>query len=117
MNQAGVEFLAGTDTGDAYTVPGFELHKELEMLVEAGMTPRQALRAATTEPAKYFRKQDSMGAVRPGYNADIVLLTANPLEDIRNTRKIAGVVVNGKYLSKAELARMLSEAAARAATR
>jgi hypothetical protein len=116
MSKAGVEILAGTDTGDPYTVPGFELHKELELLVEAGMTSREALRAATTEPARYFRKQDSMGAVRPRYVADLVLLSANPLTDISNTRKIAGVVVNGKYLSPKKLHRMLNDAAARAAT-
>ncbi|MDQ6706274.1 MAG: amidohydrolase family protein [Acidobacteriota bacterium] len=114
MDRAGVPLLAGTDTGDPYTVPGFELHDELELLVRAGLTPLRALQTATLEPAKLLREEQSMGAVRAQYTADLVLLDANPLSDIRNTRKVAAVVVNGQYLSKSDLAGMLQSAAARA---
>ena len=95
--EAGVAILAGTDTGDPGTKPGLELHKELELLVGAGLTPAQALRTATTEPARFLHREQA----RP---ADLVLLDANPLEDIRNTRKIAGVFVRGRYVPKARLA-------------
>ncbi|MDQ2900466.1 MAG: amidohydrolase family protein [Acidobacteriota bacterium] len=114
MDRAGVPLLAGTDTGDPYTVPGFELHDELELLVKAGLSPLRALQTATIEPAKLIRKGQSMGAVRAQYAADLVLLDANPLADIRNTRKIAAVVVDGRYLSKSDIAGMLQNAAAKA---
>ena len=114
MDQAGVPLLAGTDSGDAYTVPGFDLHDELELLVKAGLTPLRALRTATVEPARLIRQEETLGVVRAQRFADLVLLDANPLTDIRNTRKIAAVVVNGQYLSKSDLAGMLQNAAARA---
>lgn len=95
MRRAGVGVLAGTDSG-RNSRPGEALHDELERLVAAGLSPAEALRAATLEPANYF-EDDSIGAIEPGKAADLVLLTANPLLDIRNTRKIAGVVLNGKY--------------------
>ncbi len=98
MNRAGVPILAGTDTGDSGTVPGVELHKELELLVDAGLTPAEALRAATLTPARLMRKDDTLGAIKPGAYADLVLLSANPLTDIRNLRKISAVMVSGKYL-------------------
>jgi imidazolonepropionase-like amidohydrolase len=97
-----VEVLAGTDTGDPGTVPGETLHDELEELVKAGFAPHQALRAATIAPAKFLEWES--GAVEKGMAADLLLLNANPLEDVRNTRKIAAVFVRGRYLSKARLA-------------
>jgi len=117
MDRAGVPLLAGTDTGDPYTVPGFELHDELELLVKAGLTPLRALQTATLEPAKLLRMDQSMGAVRANFTADLVLLDANPLSDIRNTRKVSAVVVDGRYLSKSDLAGMLQSAAANALKR
>jgi imidazolonepropionase-like amidohydrolase len=107
MRRAGVMIMAGSDTGDPYTYAGFDLHRELELLTDAGLTPLEALRSATLEPAKYLDAQDSIGAVEQGKTADIVLLDADPLADIRNTRKIAAVVLAGKYLSRAKLAAML----------
>ena len=100
MQRAGVPMMAGTDTGDPGTRPGDELHRELELLVEAGLTPLEALRSATLAPARYLDALDSLGSIEKGKLADIVLLDANPLEDIRNTRKIAGVFVRGRFLSK-----------------
>jgi imidazolonepropionase-like amidohydrolase len=96
-----VEILAGTDTGDPYTIPGATLHDELEQLVAGGLSPHQALAAATIAPARFFGWQDTMGAVEKGRVADLVLLNANPLDDIRNVRKIAGVVARGRYYSQA----------------
>ena len=103
LARAKVQILAGSDTGDPWTVPGVELHKELELLVKAGLTPAQALRAATTEPASLMRKPLELGQVKQGFAADLVVLDANPLVDIRNTRKIHSVVVRGKQLDKAQL--------------
>ena len=103
-----VEILAGSDTGDPYTIPGATLHAELEQLVAAGMTPHQALAAATIAPARFFEWDETMGSVDKGKEADLVLLDANPLEDIRNTRKIAAVFSRGKYLPRVTLDRILA---------
>jgi imidazolonepropionase-like amidohydrolase len=77
--------------------------------VQAGLTPYQALRAATTNPAEFLKQRDQWGTVEPGRRADLVLLSANPLADIRNTGKIEGVVLGGRWLDRAELDRMLAE--------
>ncbi len=102
-----VEVLAGTDTGDPWTIPGSTLHDELEQLVAAGMSPHQALRAATIAPARFF-EDDQLGSIEKGKAADLVMLDANPLEDIRNTRKIAAVFARGKYYSRQNLAAILA---------
>jgi imidazolonepropionase-like amidohydrolase len=117
MHRAGIPFLAGTDTPPGvYIFPGFSLHEELQRFVAAGFTPMEALQTATLNPAKFLGMQDRLGTIEEGKLADMVLLDANPLEDIRNTQKIAAVIVNGRYLSRADLDRMLAgvEAAARA---
>ncbi len=93
MQRAGVVILAGSDGGK----PGESLHQELELLVAAGLTPAQALRSATLDAAKYVGAA-SLGSVDVGNAADLVILDADPLEDIRNTRKISGVVLGGRYL-------------------
>jgi imidazolonepropionase-like amidohydrolase len=103
MQADGVPLLAGTDTGDPWSYPGAELHEELELLVKAGLTPAQALRTATINPAKFLDAEDSFGAVRVGKIADLVLLDANPLDDIRNTRRIDGVFLGGEWFSKKRL--------------
>jgi imidazolonepropionase-like amidohydrolase len=96
--------LAGTDAGaNEYSLPGFSLHDELVELVEAGLTPMEALQTATLNPARYLGLTDALGTVEMGKIADLVLLEANPLEDIHNTQKIAAVVVNGSILGKPEL--------------
>jgi imidazolonepropionase-like amidohydrolase len=114
MAKAGVPMLAGTDTGDPWTVPGVDLHRELALLVEAGLTPAQALRSATTEPARLMHREHELGEVRAGFDADLVVLTGDPLADIGNTRKIESVVVRGKVLDRAALDRMLARMAAEA---
>jgi imidazolonepropionase-like amidohydrolase len=105
MNRAGVRLLAGSDAANPYTVPGFDLHEELEWLVTAGLSPAEALRAATISPVIYLGATDSLGTVVPGKIADLVLLEANPLDDIRHTKKIAAVIVNGRLI--ADPARLL----------
>ncbi|MFC1636683.1 ankyrin repeat domain-containing protein [Planctomycetota bacterium] len=114
MKLAGVGLLAGTDTPLSYCFPGFVLHDELELLVRAGLSPMEALRTATYNPAKYFGQLDSMGTVERGKVADLVLLDANPLQDIRNTQRIAAVVVGGKIFQRAALQKMLAQVEAQA---
>jgi len=115
MHRAGIPFLAGTDTPPGvYIFPGFSLHEELQRFVAAGFTPLDALQTATLNPAKFLGMEDRLGTVDKGKLADLVLLDANPLDDIRNTQKIAAVIVNGRYLSRKDLDTMLAgvEAAA-----
>lgn len=111
MQHAGVGLLAGTDIFNPFTFPGFSLHDELSLLVRAGLTPAEALRTATINPARALGLTASSGTVQPGKRADMVLLDANPLLDIANTRKIAGVVVNARYLDRHALDELLATAA------
>jgi len=109
LHRAGVPFLAGTDTPPGvYIFPGFSLHEELQRFVAAGFTPLEALRTATINPAKFLGMEENVGTIEPGKYADLVLLEANPLDDIRNTQKIAAVIVNGRYLSREALDKMLA---------
>jgi tetratricopeptide (TPR) repeat protein len=109
MHRAGVKLLAGTDTGNPYCFPGFSLHDELGLLVEAGLTPMEALQAATYNAAEFLGQLDSLGTVETGKIADLVLLEADPLEDIGNTKKIAAVVFRGKYYPRSSLDEMLAK--------
>lgn len=109
MHRAGVPFMAGPDTAPGvYIVPGFSLHDELANFVEAGFTPMEALQTATSNPAKFLGMEASFGSVEPGKVADLVLLSANPLEDIRNTRKISIVVADGQIFDRAALDQILT---------
>lgn len=103
MQRAGVKIMAGTDL----PLDKPKLHEELALLVEAGLTPMQALQTATSNPAKFLNMSDSLGTIEKGKLADLVLLDANPLDDIANTKKISAVVANGRYLSKEKLREML----------
>jgi imidazolonepropionase-like amidohydrolase len=109
MHKAGVGILAGTDSGwgNPYTFAGFSLHDELALLVQSGLSPMDALQCATLNAAKFLKLEKTLGTVEQGKIADLVLLEANPLEDITNTRKIAGVIMNGRYVSKEEIQKML----------
>jgi predicted amidohydrolase YtcJ len=115
MHRAGVKLLAGTDTPpQPYLFPGFSLHEELALLTEAGLTPLEALQTATTNPAEFLHEQASRGSLEAGKIADAVLLDGNPLADIKNTAKIAAVIVNGRYYGRAALDALLAQAAAAA---
>lgn len=110
MRRDGIRLLVGTDAPNGNVYPGFSLHDELAFLVQAGLTPLEALRAATLAPAEFLGKQRELGAIEPNKLADLVLLDANPLADIRNTAKIRAVIVNGRLLTRAALDKMLSDA-------
>ncbi|MDO9095005.1 MAG: amidohydrolase family protein [Rubrivivax sp.] len=102
-HRAGVRIVAGTDSGDTYVFPGFAIHDELAELVRAGLTPADALRSATIDAARFSGKAQAFGSIESGKVADMVLLDANPLTDIRSTGKIAGLFFNGQYLDRAAL--------------
>jgi hypothetical protein len=107
----GVSILAGTDAGGApFVIPGFDLHNELAALVAAGFSPLEALQSVTLDAAQFLGRADEFGTVANGKAADLVLLDANPLDDIHNTRKIRAVVVQGKYLDRAALDALLAHA-------
>lgn len=111
MRDAGVTLLAGTDAGSVLVYPGFGLHEELRLLVEAArLSPRDALAAATINPARYFGMERELGTIAPGKVADLVLLDADPLENIRNTTRIFAVVQRGRLIDRASLDALLAGA-------
>lgn len=114
LRQNGVapKLLAGTDVGGIWVIPGFSLHQEFRELANAGFTPLEVLQSTTLNGARFLNREATMGTVEAGKNADLVLLEANPVADVANLSKIAGVVNAGKYFSKAELEAMKEKVAA-----
>ena len=108
---SGGRLLAGSDTPEWFHVYGFGLHRELATLVAAGLTPYQALEAATRAPAEFLGAASEWGTIAPGRRADLVLLAANPLADIANTTRIEGVAVGGRWMERQELDAMVERAA------
>lgn len=111
LHEAGVPIMAGTDTPIGLLTPGFSLHLEMEMLVRAGLSPQEALASATLRPAEFFGLDDEMGTIGVGKSSELVLLTANPLEDITNTRTIDTVVTRDTVLNRGALDALLENAA------
>jgi imidazolonepropionase-like amidohydrolase len=112
LDAAGAPIATGTDPGNPLVVPGFALHRELEHLVGAGLSPLAALQAATRRGAELLGHEGEIGRIAAGMRADLVLLDANPLDDIRNTRRIAGVMARGRYRARGELDALLERIAA-----
>jgi adenine deaminase len=111
LNDSGALLMSGTDAPSAGVVPGFSLHDELETMADVGFSPYDVLRTSTYNPALYLGELDEFGTVELGKRADLVLLEANPLEDIANTREIAGTMVQGHWYSRADLDLMLEAVA------
>ena len=103
LHRFGVPILAGTDTPEPYVVPGVSLHQELQMLVESGLSPSEAIKSATVNNARILNQADNLGSIEVGKWADCVILTADPTQDIRNTRKIESVIRGGQVLKPAVL--------------
>ncbi|HET7105583.1 MAG TPA: amidohydrolase family protein [Candidatus Acidoferrum sp.] len=118
MHKAGVSLLAGSDSLDRFVFPGFALHRELSLLNQHGLTPLEALRAATSDAAKFLGHEGEFGVIASGAHADLVLLNENPLDKISNTTSISAVIREGVYLDRAALDQLLSQAktAAKAAS-
>ncbi len=114
LQKGGALLLAGTDVDNTFPFLffGFSLHDELSLLVKGGLTPLAALQTATINPARFLKRETELGTIAVGKLADMVLLDANPLDDIANTKRIAAVVLNGRYLARAELNALLDRAAA-----
>jgi amidohydrolase family protein len=109
MNAAGVHILVGTDSAAPFVFPGSSLHEELALLMKAGLTSMQALQAATRSPAEFLGKLEEQGTIEEGKFADLLLLDANPLDDIRNTQKIRGVILRGKVFDRIVLDTLLAQ--------
>ena len=107
LHRAGVRLMTGTDAPIPGVVPGFALHDELRLLVAAGLTPYQALRTATANPAEFLGRPGGFGTVTVGARADLLLLDADPLSDVANAARRTGVMVRGRWLPKTELQAML----------
>ena len=113
LSEGGVKILMGTDAPQQFSVPGFSLHRELQWMRRAGMTPYQIMVSGTRNVGEYFRSQDNFGTIEKGKRADLILLEANPLDDIANVSKIAGVMVNGRWFPREEIDARLATIAAR----
>ena len=114
LHRAGIPLLVGSDSLDPFIFPGESLHEELVEFVRAGFMPAEALEAATRGAARFLSREADFGAVESGKAADLVLLDASPLEEIRNTRKIAAVIRGGTYLDRGAIDKMLAQAKAAA---
>lgn len=113
MSDGGVLVLMGTDAPQLFSVPGFSLYRELPVMVQAGMTPYQVLRTGTVNVAKFFGIENEAGTIARGKRADLLLLDANPLTDIRAIERNAGVMIDGRWLPAAEIQRRLQAIAAK----
>lgn len=112
LHDAGARLLAGTDFAANFLVPGYSLDEELQMLVSAGLSPYESLRTATADAAEFLKKSDDFGTISPGKRADLLLVSANPLDDVRNAARLEGVMVRGRWYTKAELHSRLEALAA-----
>src|SRR5262245_13111360 len=110
MHELGVAVLSGTDLVNAYLIPGFSLHDEIEWFARAGLPPFDVLRIATINAATFLGRAGDLGSIAPGRLADLVLLDANPLQDVRNLRRIATVIADGRVYDRAALDAMLAKA-------
>lgn len=113
LHAAGAHLLAGTDSPHPFVLPGLALHDELENLVEAGLTPYEALWAATRGPAKFLSMPDEFGVIAPGARADLLLVERNPLDDVGNAGLIAGIMVRGRWLTRDDLHQRLAAGSTR----
>jgi imidazolonepropionase-like amidohydrolase len=112
LHDAGAKLLVGPDSPQLFLVPGFGTHREMAALAEAGLTPYAVLQAATRNASEYLGAAGEFGTIEPGKRADLLLLDANPLQSVANASRVAGVMVRGRWLPRAELDRMLEEIAA-----
>ena len=113
LNDAGARILMGTDAPQQFSVPGFSIHVELQRMTDVGMTPYEIYKTGSSNVGEYFKDQDTFGLVAPGHRADLILLNANPLDNVLNLQKRSGVMTRGQWLSEDEIQEELSRIAAR----
>jgi imidazolonepropionase-like amidohydrolase len=112
---ANAPMALGTDSPQMFSVPGFSIHRELKLMVELGLTPYQAIETGTLKVAQYFGTVAETGTVAAGKRADLILLNGNPLREVSNTERRAGVMVNGRWFPESEIQQRLEQIAAKAA--
>ncbi|MFO7305738.1 MAG: amidohydrolase family protein [Gammaproteobacteria bacterium] len=116
LHDAGAPIALGSDAPQYFNVPGFSIHREMQMMVEAGLTPYQVLETGTAAPARYFGAPEEFGTIAKGRRADLILLQANPLENIANVRKRVGVMIRGQWWPEERIQARLEQIAQRVAT-
>jgi len=109
LSEEGVKVLFGTDSPQQFSVPGFSIHRELQVMREAGMSPAEIIRSATANVGAYFSGKDKFGLVKPGMRADLILLDENPLADLKAIKKRTGVMLRGRWIPEAEIQKRLAE--------
>jgi imidazolonepropionase-like amidohydrolase len=115
LHEAGAPIALGSDAPQFFNVPGFSIHHEMRMMAASGLSPYEVLATGTREPARYFGVEQEFGTIAPGRRADLILLLANPLEDLANVQRRAGVMVRGRWLPEEEVQARLERIAVRAA--
>ncbi|WP_339608406.1 amidohydrolase family protein [uncultured Roseivirga sp.] len=111
LHDGGAKFILGSDAPQVFNVPGFSIQRELEAMTRSGFTPLEAIQSGTINPAIFFNAEGEYGVIKPGASADLILLQENPLENINNTRSQLGVMVRGKWMTKADIQKRLDEIA------
>lgn len=111
LHDAGAKLILGADSGFRYVLPGYSVHDELRLTVEAGLTPFEAIRMGTTNAAAFLEKQEEMGTVEVGKRADLLLVQENPLQSVANVNKRVGIIVDGRWFSERRLREKLDEIA------
>ena len=111
LHDGGAKFILGSDAPQVFNVPGFSIQRELEAMTRSGFTPLEAIQSGTINPAIFFSAEGEYGVIKPGASADLILLQENPLENINNTRSQLGVMVRGKWMTKADIQKRLDEIA------
>ena len=112
LSDAGAGILLGSDAPQLFSVPGYSLHREMQAMVKAGMTPYQIIESGTRKPAVYLNAEKEFGTVEVGKAADLILIDDNPLKDIGNVAKRAGVMLGGKWMTESDLRKMIDQIAA-----
>ena len=112
LQDGGGKIMLGSDAPQLFSVPGFSLHREMQAMVKAGLTPYQVLESGTRNPAIYLKATGEFGTVEAGRRADLILLNANPLKDVAAVSNRAGVVVAGRWMAEGEIRKKLDEIAA-----
>ena len=111
LHDGGAKFILGSDAPQVFNVPGFSIQRELEAMTRSGFTSLEAIQSGTINPAIFFSAEGEYGVIKPGASADLILLQENPLENINNTRSQLGVMVRGKWMTKADIQKRLDEIA------